>query len=1278
MRKGIFTTLLLALTATTLLAIPARRVPVTVRQADGTSLTLQLNGDEFFHYYTDNKGTPVRLDDKGMYTPFTFWQMQSAIARRDLKTPSHGTRTSGTSTHPRGESDVLVLLVQFTDVQFTIDKPKDAWTRHLNEANYTAAGGYGSARDYFISQSNGLFTPDFNVFGPYTVSHDLSYYGGADDDDNDCRPGEMVSEALKLANSDVDFKNYDQDGDGVVDFVHIIFAGYSEASGGSRESIWPHNWYLSSATGSSLRLDGVRIDQYSCSSELHGNSGRKIDGIGAIVHEFSHSLGLPDFYDVGEGGHLGMSYWSVMASGCYVEGGYTPIAYTAYEKEYMGWLDIETLDTERDVTLAPLAQGGKAYRVVSNESTDEYYLLENVQQEGWNRGLYGHGLRVLHVDYDRTAWTTQAVNTTDRQRMTIVPADGSLAETSKDLAGDPYPGNTGNSELSDTSEPAAITHDGNPFSQPITDIREADDGTVTFSFMKNCGEATTATAATAITSSAFTAHWGLRPGAEEYSLEVFHIQGEIPAKKSDWNHTLLSTQGELILSQRTADQQFTIQNLEPNHLYCYRVRCLTDGVLSPASNLIFVTTAADDGTLTAPQFYEAVIPNDSAMTLRWNPVSGADRYLLEYASLGAQSPNPVGDGRQLLKEDFSTLTSSYGDVTRVLDIYTQVPDWTGLHVTALEGAVSLGCADERGVLTTPAFPVNSDYVTVCFSVAKHNAKDKRPILHICLASDTDDSYYVDQVGAYITSDEEVNYFTVLGPLSTGSFVSFITNSENDSSDEPIIDLSHLEIYWGDLSDQFASLPAHYAPLCDSNEGPAYISRSGQTFTERPAAPAKIPTSDKKYIEVSDTTYTFGCLDAGSYCFRVRAVQGDVRSPFSESLTCETGNTTFLVDGLNYDIVSDELHTVRVCPLRNRQPYTGDIVIPPSILRGGIAYTVTELSDSLFRGCTELQSVAVPATVSYAGTTLFKGCDHLAWVDWQGTAPLDSASFAGVGANALVYVRDSVAVESTTVIVVRDGEAGRVALYINAPFLAPKPFHVSHITYSKDFSQKNIVGTASGWETLVLPFDVQTVTTRQGEQLTPFGTSGTERHYWLGTFNGEGFDYATTLQANIPYVIAIPNSDGYEESQRLGGILTFSASDVTVAATTDVPSVQGRTFQFVPIYKKVYKSPHRYMLNCYDYGLDDAPAGSVFTPDRMSLRTFGACLEPVQGASATPQRLPIHFGTSDEEVSPALPSSPVYSLDGRQVRSAAEAVLSGQTQGLPAGIYLINRQKVIVR
>ena len=249
-------------------------------------------------------------------------------------------------------------------------------------------------------------------------------------------------------------------------------------------------------------------------------------------------------------------------------------------------------------------------------------------------------------------------------------------------------------------------------------------------------------------------------------------------------------------------------------------------------------------------------------------------------------------------------------------------------------------------------------------------------------------------------------------------------------------------------------------------------------------------------------------------------------------------------------------------------------------------------------------------------------------------------------------------------------ADNVTIYINSPFLAPRSFTARHIRYQKDFSQKNVVGSASGWETIVLPFDVQWIEHEKKGVLTPFGVSGSDRHFWLGQYNGNEFIYANAIKANIPYIIAFPNSDDYRDSDCLNGVITFSADNATVESTLDVQPVTGNTFSFVPVYKKIYKSTGRYMLNVYDESGKVHP-GSEFLPNVMSIRTFGAYMQ-LKGRTSAPERLPIRFETETPVLLPIKEENSVYDIYGRPVPQEGAPTMSKGT------IYITHGKKYYIK
>ena len=239
-----------------------------------------------------------------------------------------------------------------------------------------------------------------------------------------------------------------------------------------------------------------KINTYACANELQPegqNSSRYISaGIGTICHEFSHCLGFADMYDTTGGGGYGMSVFDVMDQGSYNGNGFVPCNYTAFERIYAGWVEpIELIDPATVKDMKSVSDYGRPFIMYNYKNTNEYFLLENRQNTGWDKGLYGsNGLLIVHVNYVPSRWANNSVNSSAEkiQCCTVVNADGSRENTQYSLQGDLYPyeskGVTINDEFTDDSEPAAKLYNKNTDGSsvlgiPITQIKRSK-GSVSF------------------------------------------------------------------------------------------------------------------------------------------------------------------------------------------------------------------------------------------------------------------------------------------------------------------------------------------------------------------------------------------------------------------------------------------------------------------------------------------------------------------------------------------------------------------------------------------------------------------------------------------------------------------------------------------------------------------------------------------------------------------------------------------------------------------------------
>ena len=498
MKKFLFT-LVTALCWHMAMAVPAKPVPFTHVQSDGTTVTLVMQGGEFNHslmtldgltvaqgpngdyYYTANNALSDVVahdqDNRGIE------EQAFVIAYRDQMTLEAGVRRlprrAGENEHPQvptmGSPRIPIILANYTDVQFIDEDPVATFQNQFNEMDK-------SCLHYFESQSHGQFSPKFDILGPVDLPSMRAYYGAnkrVNGQEVDAQLGTMIYDACQLL-PDVDFSDYDNDGDGVVDVVVVLYAGVGEAQAyrAVPESVWPCQWDMQesydwgcSVTGP-FQLDGVTINRYAVFNELEGNNDYStlIDGIGTFCHEFGHCLGLPDFYPTNGSYCYGMSNWSIMDHGCYLDNAHTPAGYTSYERHFMGWMDLTDPVENTKYVLQPLnADGGNAVKVTNDANPDEYYLLEYRVKTGWDAFLPGEGILVLHVDYDKDIWDANTPNNiSTRQRMTIIPADGKLSSGTS--ATDPWPYGSLDS-LTNYSTPPASVYTGGLMNKPITAMR---------------------------------------------------------------------------------------------------------------------------------------------------------------------------------------------------------------------------------------------------------------------------------------------------------------------------------------------------------------------------------------------------------------------------------------------------------------------------------------------------------------------------------------------------------------------------------------------------------------------------------------------------------------------------------------------------------------------------------------------------------------------------------------------------------------------------------------
>ena len=498
-------------------AVPAKKLQKVITLTNGTQVSVELRGDEYLSWWEGTDGTAYRATaDDTVFEAFDLEaQKPAAAARRARAEQGRVARLARVKNSLKGADDKmrglggdhitykgvkkgLVVLVDFKNKKFADGHDLEYYKNVINGKDFSdeEEGYVGSVRDYFLAQSNGQFELDFDVVGPVTMSKNSGYYGNDGAYQKDEKVYEMIKEACDGIQDKVNLKDYDWDGDGEADQVFFLYAGLGQASSGSAGTIWPHESELRYWPCGVLSYSTGKINTYACANELQpetqGSSRYISAGIGTICHEFSHCLGFADMYDTTGGGGYGMSVFDVMDQGSYNGNGFVPCNYTAFERIYAGWVEAIELESPATVKdMKSVSDYGRPFIMYNYKNTNEYFLMENRQNTGWDKGLYGsNGLLIVHVNYVPSRWANNSVNSSAEkiQCCTVVNADGSRENTQYSLQGDLYPyevkGVTMNDEFTDESEPAAKLYTKNSDNSyalgiPITQIKRSK-GSISF------------------------------------------------------------------------------------------------------------------------------------------------------------------------------------------------------------------------------------------------------------------------------------------------------------------------------------------------------------------------------------------------------------------------------------------------------------------------------------------------------------------------------------------------------------------------------------------------------------------------------------------------------------------------------------------------------------------------------------------------------------------------------------------------------------------------------
>lgn len=290
--------------------------------------------------------------------------------------------------------------------------------------------------------------------------------------------------------------------------------------------------------------------------------------------------------------------------------------------------------------------------------------------------------------------------------------------------------------------------------------------------------------------------------------------------------------------------------------------------------------------------------------------------------------------------------------------------------------------------------------------------------------------------------------------------------------------------------------------------------------------------------------------------------------------------------------------------------------------------VTLIDSYAFTGCTNLVSISIPEGVQTIGNGALSECVNLSSLTIPGSVTKVTDLSGGklnnltslfwnssvacgdntitIPDNCLVYVSTNAAMPAKWKNVIVKGVAQSITLTDGQIFNCPKNFITNRIRFTKNFSkQTGSAGEAAGWETMVLPFKVEIIKDKTGGILAPFNSATRDaKSFWLRKLSSSGFTNETTMEANTPYIIAMPNNEDYDMQYRISGNVTFEAintSGITIKATPEPTRLVGSSYSMLSTYKTISRGNSVYALNKDAYGSNKP--GSVFVGSLRDVNPF---------------------------------------------------------------------------
>ena len=310
-----------------------------------------------------------------------------------------------------GDINILVVPVEFNDYEPFSDNQLEAINKAFNGENSDYSNSYWeSVKSYYLKSSYNKLNFNFDitdVISSPLSGDEFTFKENLSDGRGSLELLDYIYQNLTINNRQVDYSNYDNNNDGYIDGVWLIYNANNYNEVYNNQEFWAYTY----VTENTPNITNPTFCRYANASQifLYADNNLGLD-VHTLIHETGHMLGLDDYYTYDE------LETPISATGGLDMMDLNIGDHNSFSKFSLGWINPLVINGETSITLKPFNESGEAIILKGSNTSlnspfNEYFIVEYYTpnnlfsldssthyRENYPRYYDYNGLRIYHID----------------------------------------------------------------------------------------------------------------------------------------------------------------------------------------------------------------------------------------------------------------------------------------------------------------------------------------------------------------------------------------------------------------------------------------------------------------------------------------------------------------------------------------------------------------------------------------------------------------------------------------------------------------------------------------------------------------------------------------------------------------------------------------------------------------------------------------------------------------------------------------------------------------